>query len=86
MSPPLPTPPARPRRLRARSRIGKYRIESLLAEGYQSNVYQAFDTIESLRVVLKIPHPHLADEAFLDGFRHEARLAAKLQHVRNRAI
>ena len=48
MSPPLPAAPVRPRRLRVRARLGKYRIESLLAEGYYSHVYQAFDTIAAL--------------------------------------
>ncbi len=74
------TRPARPTRLRARSRLGKYRIEALLDEGAYSHVYRAYDTIEGRRVALKIPHPHLADEAFLEGFRHEARLAARVQH------
>ena len=82
MSPLLPPPPVQPRRLRTRSRLGKYRIESLLADGPYSNVYRAFDTIEGLRVALKVPHPHLADEAFLEGFRHEARLAAKIESPR----
>lgn len=71
-----------PRRLRARSRLGKYRIETRLAEGTYSNVYRAFDTIEGRRVALKIPHPYLADETLLRGFRHEARLAARIQHPR----
>ena len=30
-------------------------------------------------MALKIPHPHLADEAFLKDFRHEARLTARIQ-------
>ena len=80
MADPIPKPAAaRPRLLRSRSRLGKYRIEARLAEGSYSNVYRAYDTIEGIRVALKIPHPHLADEAFLEGFRQEARLAAKIQ-------
>lgn len=82
MFPPPPNTPPKPRRLRARSRLGKYRIEALLSEGYYSNVYKAYDTIEGQRVALKVPHPHLADDAFLEGFRHEARLAAKIHHPR----
>jgi serine/threonine protein kinase len=70
------------RRLRARSRLGKYRIESCLDEGAFSNVYSAQDTIEGRRAALKIPHPHLADEEFLEGFRKEVRLAARIQHPR----
>jgi serine/threonine-protein kinase len=71
------------RRLRVKSRLGKYRIEGRLADGEYSNLYQAFDTIEGGRVALKIPHPHLAgEEVFLAGFRHEARLAAQIHHPR----
>lgn len=60
--------------------MGKYRIEALVAEGYYANVYRAYDTIEGHPIALKIPHPHLADDTFLEGFRHEARLAARLEH------
>ena len=67
-------------RLRSRSRLGKYRIESRLFEGTYSHVYRAYDTIEGVRVALKIPHPHLANDSFLEAFRNEARLAAKMQH------
>lgn len=70
------------RKLRSRSRLGKYRIEACLEQGTYSNVYRAQDTIECRRVALKIPHPQLADEAFLDGFRKEVRLGAKIQHPR----
>ncbi|MDA9831336.1 serine/threonine protein kinase [Akkermansiaceae bacterium] len=78
MTPPPPFLPTH--RLRVRSRLGKYRIEACLAEGSYSNVYRAYDTIESIRIALKIPHGHLANETFLDAFRQEARLAAKIQH------
>jgi len=67
-------------RLRIKSRLGKYRIEGVLAEGDYATLYRAFDTIESRRAALKIPHPHLADEEFLDSFRKEARLAASIDH------
>lgn len=70
----------KPTRLRLRSRLGKYRIEARLMEGSYSNVYRAFDTIEGHRVALKIPHPHLADDAFLEGFRKEARLGSRIHH------
>ena len=49
-------------------------------EGNYSNVYRAFDTIEGHPIALKIPHPHLADEAFLSDFRKEARLGSRIQH------
>jgi serine/threonine-protein kinase len=75
----LSVPSNSPSWLRARSRLGKYRIETRLSEGSYSHVYRAYDTIEGIWVALKIPHPHLATETFLEAFRHEARLAAKIQ-------
>ena len=71
---------SKPPRLRLKSRLGKYRIEARLMEGSYSNVYRAFDTIEGHRVALKIPHPHLADEAFLEDFKKEARLGSRIHH------
>ena len=68
------------RKLRVRSRIGKYRVEACLAEGVYSNVYRAFDTIERRQVALKIPHRDLATDDYLEGFRHEVRLSAKIDH------
>lgn len=70
------------RKLRVRTRIGKYRIEACLAEGSYSNVYRAYDTIECRRVALKIPHPDLSTPDFLEGFRHEVRLSARIDHPR----
>lgn len=66
--------------LRARQRFGKYVIERRLAEGGFATVYQARDTIEGIRVALKIPHGHLMDQETLDLFRREARLVASLEH------
>lgn len=66
--------------LKVRQKLGKYRIEKRLSEGGFATVYQAFDTIEGQRVALKIPHSHQVDEELLKDFRHEARLAAKLNH------
>ena len=66
--------------LKARQKLGKYRIEKRLSEGGFATVYQAFDTIEGQRVALKIPHAQQIDETMLKEFRHEARLAARLDH------
>lgn len=66
--------------LRARQRFGKYVIERRIAEGGFATVYQAADTIEGIRVALKIPHSHLVNEQTMASFRQEARLAAKLDH------
>lgn len=78
----MPKKPTVSHKLRVRSNLGKYRIESCLSEGPYSNVYRANDTIEGRRVALKIPHAHLADEEFLQGFRSEVRLSAKIKHPR----
>ena len=67
--------------LKARQRLGKYRIQKRLAEGGFASVYKAKDTIEGIYVALKIPHSDLMDDGVLDDFRHEVRLAARLDHV-----
>src|SRR5262245_32767346 len=66
---------------KVRHRLGKYRIERKLAEGGFGVVYQALDTIEGVRVALKVPYAHLVDAKVLDDFRREVRLAARLDHV-----
>ena len=68
-------------KFRARQRLGKYRIERRLANGLFADVYQAIDTIEGVRVALKIPHSHLMTKEFLDDFRKEVRLMAQLDHI-----
>lgn len=66
--------------LRARQKLGKYRIERRLGEGGFAAVYQAMDTIEGIRVALKIPHSSVLTNEVLDDFRHEVRMIAKLDH------
>ena len=66
--------------LRAKQRFGKYVIERKLGEGGFAVVYQARDTIEGVRVALKIPYAHLVTDDSMEDFRHEVRLAAKLEH------
>ena len=66
--------------LRTRQKLGKYRIEKRVADGGFAAVYQAMDTIEGIRVALKIPHPHLLTEEMLADFRNEVRLMAQLEH------
>lgn len=66
--------------LRARQRIGKYRIERSLAVGGFAHVYQAFDTIEGVHVALKMPHATNVSSTMLETFQREARLVAKLDH------
>jgi eukaryotic-like serine/threonine-protein kinase len=66
--------------LRPRQKLGKYRIERRLAVGGFASVYQAMDTIEGIRVALKIPRSQHVTEEVLNDFRHEVRLTAKLDH------
>lgn len=66
--------------LRVRQAVGKYRIEQRLSEGGFATVYRAFDTIEGVRVALKIPHAKLVNQDVLSDFRTEVRMAARLEH------
>jgi eukaryotic-like serine/threonine-protein kinase len=67
--------------LRARQRLGKYRIERRIANGSVAAVYQAFDTIHGVKVALKVPHAGAMDDYFLADFKREARLAPMLEHA-----
>lgn len=66
--------------VRVRQRLGKYRIERKIAEGGFANVYEAYDSVEGIRVALKIPHPRLMNESALKDFRREVRLTVSLEH------
>jgi hypothetical protein len=66
--------------LKARQKLGKYRIERRLANGPIAAVYQARDTIHDQAVALKVPHPDSMTEYFLQDFKREARLAPRLEH------
>jgi len=66
--------------LRARQKFGKYIIERRLADGGFASVYQARDTIEGVRVALKIPDAHLMTDDTIEYFKQEVRLAARLEH------
>lgn len=66
--------------LRRRQRLGQYRIEARLASGGFADVYRAYDTVEGIRVALKVPHPSGVDRTTLETFRREVRLAAQLDH------
>lgn len=65
---------------KVRQKLGKYRIERRIADGGFAAVYEATDTIEGIRVALKVPHPTSVNAAMLDYFRREVRLIAKLDH------
>ena len=66
--------------LKARHKLGKYRIENRISEGGFASVYQAYDTIEGVRVALKIPTASTVNPEMLKDFRNEVRLASKLVH------
>jgi len=66
--------------LKARQKLGKYRIERRISEGPTAAVYEAVDTIHGMRVALKIPHDSAMTEFFLADFKREARLAHRLEH------
>ncbi|MEM8864682.1 MAG: serine/threonine-protein kinase [Planctomycetota bacterium] len=70
------------RRFRRGSLFGKYRIEKRLGEGAFATVYQALDTLEGLRVALKVPHAEVLDPETEAAVLHEVRLAARLRHPR----
>ncbi|MFY9304517.1 MAG: Stk1 family PASTA domain-containing Ser/Thr kinase [Rhodoluna sp.] len=59
----------------------RYLVRSLLAEGGMASVYLAHDNVLEREVALKVIHPHLArDKSFVDKFRREAKVSAKLSH------
>ncbi|NOT37387.1 MAG: protein kinase [Saprospiraceae bacterium] len=62
-------------------KIQNYQIEELLGEGGMGAVYKATDTQLERTVAIKALHTHLTnDPVFLERFKNEARLAAKLSH------
>ncbi|MCG8369046.1 MAG: serine/threonine protein kinase [Proteobacteria bacterium] len=64
--------------LRARQRIGKYRILGRLSSGPLADVYRAQDTIQNVRVALKIPRQD--ERTGHEELLHEVRVATKLKH------
>ena len=70
--------------LRARQKLGKYRIVKRLASGPLADVYVAADTIHRTRVALKIPK----SDGYVDtdDFLREVQIAARLNHPNILAI
>lgn len=66
--------------LRRRQRVGQYRIEERLAAGGFAEVFRAYDTVQGIRVAIKVPHDHLNDRETMESFRREVRLVAPLDH------
>ncbi len=66
--------------LRARQKLGKYRIRRRIGRGGYADVYEALDTIEGISVALKIPLGKYVDEDAMANFRKEVRMTARLDH------
>lgn len=66
--------------LKPRQRLGKYRVVRKLAVGGFAIVYEALDTVEGIRVALKLPRTELVDKACMATFKQEVRLLASLDH------
>jgi serine/threonine protein kinase len=64
--------------LRARQKLGKYRILGRIASGPLADVYRAADTIHRTRVALKIPKAD--DKTTHDDFLREVQIATSLNH------
>lgn len=61
----------------------RYAVESLLGRGGMGNVYKARESALDRYVALKIvPEYRSQDEQFIERFRREARIAARLRHPR----
>ena len=50
--------------LKARQKLGKYRIERRISDGSAAAVYEAVDTIHGTHVALKIPHESAMTDSF----------------------
>jgi eukaryotic-like serine/threonine-protein kinase len=64
--------------LRARQKIGKYRILGRISSGPLADVYRAYDTIQKQRVALKIPKGD--EDTGHEEFLHEVQVATRLDH------
>jgi len=64
--------------LRPRQKIGKYRILGRIASGPLADVYRAQDTIQNIKVALKIPKQD--ESTGHDELLHEVRVATRLRH------
>jgi serine/threonine-protein kinase len=66
--------------LKARQKLGKYRIRRRIGTGAFATVYEAYDTIEGIPVALKIPHLDQLEKDSLSAIHREVRLTARLEH------
>ncbi len=68
-----------PALFRRGERLHKYRIEKLLGVGAFARVYQAYDSVEGVRVALKVFVLPLPDSSH-SVFRNEVRIISRLDH------
>ncbi len=66
--------------LRPRQKLGKYRIVRRIGAGGFSTVYAALDTVENVKVALKVPSAELLDAETMSQLRKETALHASLDH------
>lgn len=76
----MPHGPKATSELKIRQKLGKYRIERRLGSGGFACVYQAMDTVQGIRVAIKVPHAQYTTDAVLSEFRKEIRTTAPLEH------
>lgn len=61
--------------------FGRYRLIDLLGRGGMGEVWRAYDSVTDRIVALKVLPAHLAqDQVYLQRFRHEAHVAARLNN------
>ena len=61
--------------------IGKYRIEAFIGGGGQAKVYKAYHPALDAYVAIKVLPPYFAaEEGFIERFKQEARVIARLRH------
>jgi serine/threonine-protein kinase len=61
-------------------RLGKYRLEKLLGTGGSCEVWKAKDSVEDIRVALKVPLVDVTGKRDNQRLFHEIRLVAQLRH------
>jgi len=71
---------AKPGELAAGRRLGKYRLEARVGTGGSCEVWRAKDTVEDIKVALKIPLGSAGGQRDNEQLFREVRLVAKLRH------
>lgn len=66
--------------VRVGQRLGKYRLRRRLARGGFADVFEAYDTLEGVRVALKIPLEETLSTELRSDFEREIQISARLNH------